>query len=136
MTEETKEMAVHEQEMVETDGAEPMRSRATFIPRSDIYETEENFVVTVDMPGTNQESIDITLEKNVLTINGVSNHGAAPTGYSLGYAEFQPGDYERSFRLTNLIDHDNINAAFKDGVLTLTLPKAAVAKTRKITVNS
>lgn len=135
MTDDTKAMEVQEQEMVETDGTERMRSRVTFIPRSDIYETEENVVITVDMPGTREDNIDITLEKNILTINGISTH-ESPDGYSLVFAEFQPGDYERSFRLTDQIDREGIEAVFKDGVLNLTLPKAEVAKARKISVKT
>lgn len=135
MTDDTKAMAVQEQEMVETDGTERMRSRATFIPRSDIYETEDNVVVTVDMPGVSEDNIDITLEKNILTINGISSHDA-PDDYTLAFAEFQAGDYERSFRLTDEINRDGIEALYKDGVLKLSLPKAEVAKTRKISVKT
>ena len=135
MTEETKAMEVQEQEMVQTDGTERMRTRSTFIPRADIYETEENVVVTVDMPGLSDDAIDITLEKNILTINGVSTH-AAPDGYSLAFAEYEPGDYERSFRLTDQINREQIEAIYKDGVLNLILPKAEIAKPRKISVKA
>ncbi|NQU29532.1 MAG: Hsp20/alpha crystallin family protein [Anaerolineae bacterium] len=135
MAEETKSMTVQEQEMVETNGNERMRSRATFIPRSDIYETEENVYVIVDMPGASEDSIDITLEKNILTINGISSY-SDPEGYSLAFTEFQAGDYERSFRLTDQIDREGIEALFQDGVLKLTLPKAEVAKTKKISVKT
>jgi len=135
MAEKSKELQVQEQEMIQTDGSERMRAHTTFIPRSDIYETEINVVVTVDMPGTSEDMIDVTLEKNILTINGNSSHGA-PDGYALSFAEFQPGDYERSFRLTDQIDRDGIEALYKDGVLKLTLPKADVAKARKISVKA
>lgn len=135
MTEETKAMEVQEQEMVQTEGSERMRSRATFIPRADIYETEDHVVVTLDMPGAREDDIAITLEKNILTINGTSNHGE-PDGYSLAVAEFQPGDYERSFQLTGEINRDGIEAVYRDGVLKLTLPKVEAAKARKISVNA
>ena len=127
MTDETKAMEIQEQEMVETDGTERLRSRATFIPRSDIYETEENVVISVDMPGTSEDNIDITLEKNILTINGISTHDT-PDGYSLVFAEFQAGDYERSFRLTDQIDRDGINAFYKDGVLKFDLTQSRSCK--------
>lgn len=135
MTKKTNAMEVQEQEMVQTEGSERLRSRATFVPRSDIYETEDNVVVTVDMPGVSENNIDLTLEKNILTINGISSHDA-PDGYALAFAEFQSGDYERSFRLTDEINRDGIEALLKDGVLKLTLPKAEVAKTRKISVKT
>ena len=135
MAKESKEMQVQEQEMVESNGTERMRSRPTFIPRSDIYETEDNVVVTLDMPGANRDSIDVTLEKNILTINANSTYGS-PEGYELAFAEFQSGDYERSFRVTDQINRDDIVALYKDGVLKLTLPKAEVANPKKISVKA
>jgi HSP20 family molecular chaperone IbpA len=135
MADETKEMEVQQQEIAETDGTERMRSRTTFVPRSDIYETEEYVVVTLDMPGVSEDSIDITLEKNTLTISGNSTHGA-PEGYTLAFAEFEAGDYLRSFRITDRIDRDGIDAVLTDGVLKLTLPKAEEAKTRKIGIKT
>jgi HSP20 family protein len=135
MTEESKTMQVQDQEMVESDGTERMRARATFIPRADIYETDDNVVVTVDIPGASQDTINITLEKNILKITGNSTHGN-PDGYALAFAEFEAGDYERSFRLTDQINQDAIEALYKDGVLKLTLPKAEAAKARKISVKT
>lgn len=133
MTDETKAMQVQEQELIETEGTERMRDRVVFIPRTDIYETDENVVVLVDLPGASEDTIDIALENKTLTINGISTHGA-PDGYSLAFAEFGAGDYERSFRVTELIDSEGIEAVYKDGVLKLTLPKAEQAKARKISV--
>jgi HSP20 family molecular chaperone IbpA len=135
MAEKNKAMEVQKQEELQIEGTERMRARATFIPRSDIYETEEHVVVTVDVPGVNENDIDITMEKNILTINAMSSHGA-PEGYSLSFAEFQAGDYERSFRLTDQIDRDRIEAVYADGVLKLTLPKAEKAKAKKISVKT
>ena len=135
MTEESKAMQVQEQELVHSNGTERMRARATFIPRSDIYETDDNVVVTVDMPGASQDTINITLEKNILTITGNSTHGN-PDGFALAFAEYEVGDYERSFRLTDQINQDAIEALYKDGVLKLTLPKAEAAKARKISVKT
>jgi HSP20 family protein len=135
MTEEAKTMQLQEQEMVQSDGTERMRARTTFLPRADIYETEDNVVVTVDMPGASQDTINITLEKNILTITADSTHGS-PDGYALAFAEFEAGDYERSFQLTDQINQDAIEAIYKDGVLKLILPKAEAAKARKISVKT
>ncbi|MDX9865790.1 MAG: Hsp20 family protein, partial [Anaerolineaceae bacterium] len=74
MTEKNKEMEVQKQEEIQADGTERLHERATFIPRSDIYETEETFVVTMDMPGVLEKDIDVTLEKNILTIQALSCH--------------------------------------------------------------
>lgn len=135
MNEKNKTMEVQKQEEIQTDGTERMRDRATFIPRSDIFETEEAVVVTLDMPGVSEKEIDITLEKSILTINALS-WDDAPNDYSLSFAEFEAGNYERSFRLTDKIDRDRIEAVYADGVLKLTLPKAEEAKARKISVKT
>ena len=133
MTETTKELDIQEQKLAESDGMERTRSRVTFIPRSDIYETEDNLYLTLDMPGASEGEIDITLEQNIITISGISSHDV-PESYSLSYSEFQDGDYERRFRLTDRVDRDNIEARFQNGVLQITLPKIEEARTRKISV--
>lgn len=133
MSEQTKDMVVQDQEMIPTEETERTRERTCFVPRSDIYETDENVFVIVDMPGVNGDAIDITLEKNILTINGNTNL-YEPEGYSLAFSEYEVGDFERSFRLTDRIDHDGIEASYNDGVLRLVLPKAEEAKARKIDI--
>lgn len=133
MSEETKSMVVQDQEMVPMEATERTRERISFVPRADIYETDEDVFVIADMPGVDGNSIDITLEKNILTIVGTTNL-KKPEGYSLVFAEYEVGDYERSFRLTDQIDRDGIEAVHKDGVLRLVLPKAERAKVRKINI--
>ena len=135
MAKKTKDLELQEQELAQTGDYERMSPRTTFIPRADIYETDQNVVVIVDMPGANEDSIDIMLEENTLVIDGKSTFDA-PDGYSLVFAEFEAGDYERKFRITDQIDRENIDATYKDGVLRLTLPKAEQAKARKISVTA
>jgi len=135
MAEKTKAMEVKDQEQVEMESSERTRDIPCFVPQADIIETEEDYQLTLDMPGVDENSIDITLEKNTLTINGYTNF-QRPEGYSLAAAEYRIGDYERSFRLTDKIDQDKIDAAYHDGVLELVLPKAEEAKARKIKVKT
>lgn len=135
MANEAKAMQVQEQEVVPDAGTERMRDRACFVPRADVYETNENVFVIVDMPGVSESNIDITLENNILTING-NTILETPEGYSLAFAEYAVGDYERSFRLTDRINRDGIEATFNHGVLRLTLPKAEEAKARKIRIKA
>lgn len=135
MTDETKAMEVQEKELVPESETERIRDRTCFVPRADVYETQEDVFVVVDMPGVGGDNIDITLENNILTING-NTTSEAPEGYSLAFAEFESGDYERSFRLTDRIDRQGIQATYQDGVLNLKLPKAEEAKVRKIDVTS
>lgn len=137
MTTETQTMQIQEVEKQAIDESQSERthSRKAFVPRSDIYETERELVVVADMPGVDENSVDITLEKNILTINGTFNLGQ-PDNYHLAYAEYEMGDYERSFTLSNEIDLNKIEAMVKDGVLRLHLPKIGEAKTKKIAVKS
>ncbi|MGC9520625.1 MAG: Hsp20/alpha crystallin family protein [Anaerolineae bacterium] len=133
---ETKEIQIQETEKqeIEESGAERTRSRRAFVPRVDIYETNDAIVMTADMPGVGPESVDITLEQGVLTINGYVEE-ERPEDYTLTYAEYSTGDYVRRFTLSNQIDQDAIEATVKDGVLRLYLPKVKPS-TKKITVST
>ena len=136
MADETMDLQVQEtekQEVVES-GAERTRERTCFVPRADIYETNDSITVVADMPGVDENLVDITLEQNVLTINGYTAPGG-PQGYRPAYAEYQVGDYQRRFTLSDKIDRDKIEATMKDGVLRLRLPKVEPT-TKKIAVKA
>jgi HSP20 family molecular chaperone IbpA len=115
---------------------ERTHSRPTFIPATDIYETENTLVVVADMPGVDDKSIDIQLEKGILKITGHVEPPQIAEGYRPSYWEYQVGDYERSFTVSDEIDSDKIEASIKDGVLKLQLPKSEKLKPRKIPVKS
>ena len=125
---------VEKQEVEVTEGTERTRPGKAYIPRADIYETDKSLVIVADMPGVDKDAVDITLEKNILTLNG-SVEFTQPDNFSLAYTEYETGDYERSFTLSSEIDRDNIEAAIKDGVLKITLPKVAQS-TKKIAVKA
>ena len=125
---------VEKQEVEVTEGTERTRPGKAYIPRADIYETEKSLVIVADMPGVNKDAVDITLEKNILTLTG-SVEFTQPDNFSLAYTEYETGDYDRSFTLSSEIDRDNIEAAIKDGVLRITLPKVAQS-TKKIAVKA
>ncbi len=135
MAKEQQEMQeAPKQEVAESD-AERTRARKAFVPRSDIFETEDGITVLADVPGVDSKSVDITLEKDVLTINGYVEP-IEHEGYSLAFAEYEDGDFVRRFSLSNKIDQEKIEASVKDGVLRLYLPKIGPAKARKISVKS
>ena len=115
------------------EGVERTRPRRVFKPDVDIIERKDDTVLTADLPNVDEHSLDITLEKNVLTIRG-SVEQKIPAGYRLAYGEYEVGDYERAFTLSDEVDKDRINATIKNGVLRLVLPKAAAAKARKIAI--
>jgi HSP20 family molecular chaperone IbpA len=138
MAVDTKDLQVQEtdkQEVTTLSGAERIRTGKVYVPRVDIYETEHDIVAVADIPGVDENSVEIMVEKNVLTIHGRVEPDV-PENVSLAYAEYDVGDYERRFTLSNEIDQDQIEATVKNGVLHLRLPKAGPAKTRKISVKA
>ena len=136
MTEETTlQVQDTEKQEVAEMGAERTRDRLAFVPRADVYETDEAITVVADMPGVDETSVDITLESNVLTINGYVE-AVLPDGHRLAYAEYQVGDYQRAFTLSDQIDREGIEAVVKDGVLRLYLPKVTEAQRRKIAIKA
>jgi HSP20 family molecular chaperone IbpA len=114
---------------------EPTRNGKTFIPKADIYEAKDHLLLITDMPGVKQDSVDITIEQNILTIYGKVEPVEYPD-YSLTYGEYNIGDYRRVFALSNEIDRDGIQASVKNGVLKLKLPKSKRAMPKKIAVQT
>ena len=101
----------------------------------DVYEDDDKLHIDAEFPGFKREEINITLEDNVLTINGYVEP-IPPEGYRLAYAEYRVGDYQRAFTLSDRIDQDGIEAVVKDGVLRLHLPKITEAKRHKIAIKA
>lgn len=127
---EGKEPQEKEQAQVERT-----RSATVYTPDVDILEKEDSIIVFADMPGVDEKSVDITLEKDVLSIY-VRVEPEVPEKHQLLHAEYGVGDYQRSFTISNEIDRDKIEARVKNGVLRLVLPKAPAAKTRKIAIQA
>ncbi|NTE87794.1 Hsp20/alpha crystallin family protein [Agrobacterium rubi] len=115
--------------------AEATRAEPVFIPPTDIVEDTKGVRMLLDMPGADPESLDVTLDKRVLRISARSV-SSAPEGYTLVHAEYRDGNYERSFMVSEPIDTEKIEALFRDGVLELTLPKAAPSPVAKISVKA
>lgn len=133
MTEKTMEIEKREEQ---TELDRPVqRVRRNVKPRINLYEADEVIMLVVDLPGVREKDIEITLEKDRLTIHGAVED-RAPEGYRRVYSELCQGDFERSFVMSNEIDRDNIEANYDSGVLTISLPKAETAKARKIALKS
>jgi len=133
MSNDTKDLAKQEaQHPLET---ERTKVRKVYAPRVDIYETKDTIVLVADMPGVDEKSIDITLEKNVLTITGNIGH-SNNKDYTMHYAEYETGDYERAFTISDEVDRDKIDAEVKNGVLKITLYKTERAKVKKIAIKA
>lgn len=128
-----QELSVREKRELTTKGEKTVPGRF-YVPYADIYETDEALMIVMEMPGVNREAVDVALENNVLRVEGkidFSNYdGLEPV-----YTEYNVGHYARSFVLSDTVDREHIAANLEDGVLLLTLPKAASARARRIAVN-
>ncbi|MBF0275163.1 MAG: Hsp20/alpha crystallin family protein [Nitrospinae bacterium] len=132
MAEKVKKAEKHDHK--NNDNVEMTRSGKTYQPDVDIYEQGEDIYILAEMAGITEKSVDISLERNVLTINGTLKD-KAPEGYDLVYSNYEPGNYYRTFRIPDEINRDKIEATVNNGVLKLKLPKAE-PDLRKITVKA
>ena len=103
--------------------------RPVYPPRTEIRETKDEIVLVAEMPGVDAASVEVTLEDDVLTIVG-RTRDVEPEGYRRIYAEFERGDFERSFVLSEGADAEKIEASVKDGMLQVRVPKARPASRR------
>jgi len=101
-------------------------------PPVDIFETEEALTVVADLPGVSKDDVDIRVEDDILTIKGKAQYALPANGI---HEEFQLQGYYRQFKLSDEVDQNKIIAETKNGVLTITLPKAEKSKPRQIKVN-
>jgi HSP20 family protein len=104
-----------------------------FLPMADIYETQDALTVILEMPGVEKNNADVRVEDGVLHVEGKLDLSKYRDLQPL-YIEYNVGHYARSFQLSSKIDQNKIEAALKDGVLALTLPKVEEAKARTILV--
>ena len=104
-------------------------------PLADIVETDQGVTLMLEMPGVAPDDVDITLEQRVLTVRGKVSP-TQPDTLRLAHAEYGEGDYERAFSLSDDFDPDKIDASVAGGVLTVTLPRAAETKPKKINVRA
>ena len=117
------------------NGSETTRARTVYRAPADIYETGDSIFVLAEMPGVAPGDVDITLERNLLTLRGRAP-AAEHEGYRQVYAEYGEGDYERVFTLSEEVDRDRIKASHKNGLLVVELPKSAMARTKRIEVKA
>ncbi|HET7154782.1 MAG TPA: Hsp20/alpha crystallin family protein [Hyphomicrobiaceae bacterium] len=128
-----QELQVQEKREVDKKQEATVPSRL-FMPTADIFEAEHALTVVLEMPGVEKSNVDISVEAGVLTIEGRLDFSKYE-GMQPVYTEYNVGHYRRSFTLSNKIDQTKIGAEMRDGVLTITLPKAEEAKPRRISVS-
>ena len=110
--------------------------RETWTPAVDINEDNTSFILTADIPGLKNSDIDISVEANTLKLSGSRKYKKMDKDTEYHYQERNHGEFSRSFKLPITVDEENITAAFKNGILTVILPKAEEAqpKVRSIKV--
>jgi HSP20 family protein len=110
----------------------------TWAPSVDIYETPNELVVKADLPAVNEQDIDVRVENNLLTIRGERKFEKSVSEENYLRVERTYGSFSRSFSLPNTVNPEAIGAEYKNGVLTVTLPKREESKPRqvKVTVNA
>lgn len=116
----------------EVAAPEATRGGVYYTPRVDIYETDDEVVLLCDMPGVKPEDLDVRFERGELTIHGKVLPRQAPAEYL--QEEYGIGDFHRSFSIAPEIDADKISAEYRDGVLTVHLPKQEKVKPKRIAV--
>lgn len=104
-------------------------------PSVEAYEEEKQYVIKAALPGVKKENITIEVDENSVTISGEHRYENETKQENLYRNEFSYGKFSRSFTLGKAIKAENVNADYKDGILTLTLPKQEVEKPKKIKVN-
>jgi len=104
-------------------------------PPIDIHEGPEGLVLEADLPGVSEGQLSIQLEDNVLSLHA-KVEAPAPEDARVLHEEYRPGNFYRSFILSDEVERSKISAELKNGVLKLTLPKAERAKTRRIEIKT
>lgn len=108
-----------------------------WVPALDVVEKRDAYLVIAEVPGVSPSNVELSFEQNILTIRGEkgSPFDASKDGELRVYAtERIAGTFERSIRLPEFVDSERISADLRDGVLTVTIPKAAAAQPRKIAI--
>ena len=105
-----------------------------WMPTVDISETENGYEIRAELPGVSEDDVNVSVTDNVLTVKGEKRQEEETEGKNYHRVERRYGSFQRSFTLPRHIEIDAIKAEFKDGVLTLGIPKAEVAKPTEIPI--
>lgn len=132
---EEKEHKTLEKRKVDISTHEEAREGNWYVPLADIWETEEDIRIILDVPGVKSEDVTLSIQQNELILTGHVSHEDEVDRSSI-YREYNVGHYHRHFFLPDSIDRDKISADMADGVLTLILPKAEEVKPRRIKIQT
>ena len=125
-----QELAVREKQEAATREERTVPGRF-YVPPADVWETEDALAVAMEVPGVARDAVEIELKEDVLRVEARVDP-AKYEGLEPVYTEYGVGHWARAFALPDAVDRERIEARLEDGVLTLTLPKAAEARPRRI----
>jgi HSP20 family protein len=125
-----QELAVREKREAATREERTVPGRF-YVPPADVWETEDALAVAMEVPGVAREAVAVELKDDVLRVEARVD-ASKYEGLEPVYAEYGVGHWARAFALPERVDRERIEARLEDGVLTLTLPKAAEARPRRI----
>jgi HSP20 family protein len=128
----SQELSVQQKKELTTKEEKTVPARY-YVPTTDIHETENALVLVMEIPGVEKKDVSVKLENDVLHVEGRIDFSKYD-GLEPVHAEYNVGHFARGFTLSDKIDQDDISAELADGVLTLTLKKAASAQPRRIEI--
>ena len=116
-------------EVVQQVGVKPYQGSA--YPKVNVYEYDDKVGIVAEIPGLNKKQLNVDVEEGVLTISGDKHSTFEDDGAKVIRRELKQSSFKRSFELGELLDGDNISASFKDGILTVAIPKVEPEKPKK-----
>ena len=115
-------------------GGTSLTTAGAFVPPVDVYEDEQGLRLKLEVPGIDEKDFDVRIENNVLTVRGERKFEKEEKEENFRRVERSYGSFVRSFSLPTSVDTEKVSAEYKNGVLTVTLPKMEAAKPRQIKV--
>ena len=107
-----------------------------WMPRVDISETDDDLVISAEIPGMKKKDLNVSIEKGVLTLKGERKHEEEEKEKNYHRMERSHGSFQRSFRIPPSVDTNKVHASYKDGVLKVTLTKLEETKPKEIPVHT
>jgi HSP20 family protein len=130
-----RELANFFENFGEGSGKEQLTT-GTFVPPVDVYEDEHNLVLKLEVPGVNEEDLNVSVENDTLTIQGERKFEKEEKEENFHRIERRYGSFTRTFKLPNTVDTDKVEAGYEKGILKITLAKRAEAKPKQIKVGN